>query len=280
MTTPFPQKRRGTVVAVTSGKGGVGKTNVAVNLAVALARLGRSVALIDADFGAGNVDVLLGLAPQHHIGHVLNADKALEDIVVSGPAGVQIVPAASGLRTMNSLNTMQRQRLSSALGRLRRSAEFLLIDTASGIADNVVDILQLADRVLLVTNLEPSAVIDAYATAKVASASWPRTELGVVVNGVRDAQEAGLAFRQLDVASLKFLGRSLKYYGFVADDQAVREATLAHRPVVEHDPQSAASRCFRILAARIAGMGPAPGLAVRIPTGLGQVPPPEVSQCA
>jgi flagellar biosynthesis protein FlhG len=279
MTTPFPQKK-GTVVAVTSGKGGVGKTNVAVNLAVALARLGRSVALIDADFGLGNVDALLGLAPQHHIGHVLNADKALEDIVVSGPAGVQIVPAASGLRTMNSLNTMQRQRLSSALGRLRRSAEFLLIDTASGIADNVVDILQLADRVLLVTSREPSAVVDAYATAKVASASWPRTELGVVVNGVRDAQEAGLAFRQLDVASLKFLGRSLKYYGFVADDQAVREATLAHRPVVEHDPQSAASRCFRILAARIAGMGPAPGLAVRIPTGLGQVPPPEVSQCA
>jgi flagellar biosynthesis protein FlhG len=153
----------------------------------------------------------------------------------------------------------------------------VLIDTASGISDNVIDTLQLADRVLLVTNLDPSAVVDAYATAKVVTSSC-RAELGIVVNGVRDAQEASLAFRQLDVASVKFLGRSMKYYGFVADDPAVRAATLAQRAVVEHEPQSAASRCFRILAARIAGMGPAPGQAPRL--GLGEVPPPEVSQCA
>lgn len=278
MIAPVPLKT-GTVLAVASGKGGVGKTNVAVNLSVALARLGRTVALMDADFGMGNVDVMLGLAPDYHIGHVLNGDKNLDDILLAGPAGIQIVPAGSGLRTMTLLNASQRQRLSATMAKLRRSTEFLLIDTASGISDNVVDTLQLADRVLLVTNLDPSAIVDAYATAKVVT-SASRAEIGIVVNGVRDAQEASLAFRQLDIAAGKFLGRSLKYYGFVADDPAVRTCTLAQRAVVEREPQSAASRCFRILAARIAGMGPVPGQAIRLATGLGEIPPPEVSQCA
>ena len=271
--------KTGTVLAVASGKGGVGKTNVAVNLSVALARLGRTVALMDADFGMGNVDVMLGLAPDYHIGHVLSGDKNLDDILLAGPAGIQIVPAGSGLRAMTLLNASQRQRLSATMAKLRRSTEFLLIDTASGISDNVVDTLQLADRVLLVTNLDPSAIVDAYATAKVVT-SASRAEIGIVVNGVRDAQEASLAFRQLDIAAGKFLGRSLKYYGFVADDPAVRTCTLAQRAVVEREPQSAASRCFRILAARIAGMGPVPGQAIRLATGLGEIPPPEVSQCA
>lgn len=278
MIAPVPLKT-GTVLAVASGKGGVGKTNVAVNLSVALARLGRTVALMDADFGMGNVDVMLGLAPDYHIGHVLSGDKNLDDILLAGPAGIQIVPAGSGLRAMTLLNASQRQRLSATMAKLRRSTEFLLIDTASGISDNVVDTLQLADRVLLVTNLDPSAIVDAYATAKVVT-SASRAEIGIVVNGVRDAQEASLAFRQLDIAAGKFLGRSLKYYGFVADDPAVRTCTLAQRAVVEREPQSAASRCFRILAARIAGMGPVPGQAIRLATGLGEIPPPEVSQCA
>jgi flagellar biosynthesis protein FlhG len=278
MIAPLPV-RSGTALAVASGKGGVGKTNVAVNLSVALARLGRTVALIDADFSLGNVDVMLGLSPDHHIGHVLDGDKTLDDILVAGPSGIQIVPASSGLRSMTSLNASQRQRLSATLAKLRRSTEFLLIDTASGISDNVVDTVQLADRVLLVTNLEPSAVVDAYATVKVVTAAT-RAEIGVVVNGVRNAQEASLAFRQLDIAAARFLGRSLKYYGFIAHDPAVRTATLAQRAVVEHEPQSAASRCFRILAARIAGMGPVPGQAIRLATGLGEIPPPEVSQCA
>src|SRR5262249_539951 len=118
MTSPVPMKG-GTVLAVASGKGGVGKTNVAVNLAGALARLGRKVALGDADFGLGNVDVLLGLAPSLHIGHVLSGEKAIEEIVVDGPAGVQLVPASSGLSSLTLLNTMQRQRLATALARLR-----------------------------------------------------------------------------------------------------------------------------------------------------------------
>jgi flagellar biosynthesis protein FlhG len=265
MTTALPATL-GTVLATASGKGGVGKTNVAVNLAVSLAQLNRSVALVDADVGLGNVDVLLGLAPEHHLGHVLTGEKTLSEIILDGPHGVQLVPAASGLRELTVLEPLQRDRLVTSLARLRRAVDFLLIDTAAGISDNVIDTLTMADRVLLVTNLDPAAIVDAYATAKVMTAASPKAEIGIIVNGVRDAQEAGLAFRQLDVAAAKFLHRSLKYYGYVADDALVRQATLAQRPVVTHAPQCAASRCFRILAARIAGLGPVPGQSRRLST--------------
>jgi flagellar biosynthesis protein FlhG len=281
MTTPLPTTL-GTVLAVASGKGGVGKTNVAVNLAVSLAQLHRSVALVDADFGLGNIDVLLGLAPEHHLGHVLSGEKTLNEIIVDGPHGVQLVPAASGLREMTALAPLQRDRLVTSLARLRRSVDFLMIDTAAGISDNVIDTLTMADRVLLVTNLDPAAIVDAYATAKVVTAASPKATIGIVVNGVRDAQEAGLAFRQLDVAAAKFLHRSLKYYGFVADDPLVRQATLAQRAVVTHAPQCAASRCFRILAARIAGLGPVPGQSLRLSpsTTVSTESAAEVPRCA
>ena len=140
--------------------------------------------------------------------------------------------------------------------------------------------LRLAERVALVTSLEPSAVVDAYATAKVLTQTSPETEIGVVVNSVRDGDEAGLAFRQLDVAATRFLGRSLRYYGFVAEDRAVRESVLVQRAVVDHLPQAAASRCYRILASRLAGLGRGPGgLRLAVGASLSEGPT-EVSKCA
>ena len=258
--TPAPDgTTRATVIAVTSGKGGVGKTNVVVNLAVSLARLGHRVGVLDADFGLGNVDVLLGLAPEAHIGHLLNGDKTLEEIVISGPLGVQIVPASSGLQSLSALTPPQLARLREALDSLRASLDFVLVDTASGVSDNVMEMLRLAARVVVVTSLEPCAVVDAYATTKILSMQAPDKEIGVVVNSVRDADEAALAFKQLETAAARFLGRQLRYYGFIADDPAVRDAVVVQRAIVDHLPQSPASRCFRILASRIAGLGPASG---------------------
>jgi len=279
MTSPVTASS-GTVLAVASGKGGVGKTNVAANLAVALALLSRKVALLDADFGLGNVDVLLGLAPDFHIGHLLAGEKTLDDIAITGPCGVRIVPGSSGLRAMTALSAVQRQRLMAMLSKLRRTSEFLVVDTASGISDNVIDTVLMADRVVLVTNNEPAAVVDAYATAKVVTASSPKAEIGVVVNRVSDAHEAGLAFRQLDVAAAKFLGRPLRFYGFVVDDAAVQHSTLSQRAVVDEAPQAPASRCFRILAARIAGMGPVPGQSLRPGAVYAEPSPVEVPRCA
>jgi flagellar biosynthesis protein FlhG len=269
-----------TVLAVTSGKGGVGKTNVTVNVGLSLARLGYRVGILDADFGLGNVDVMLGLTPQSHVGHVLIGEKRLAEIVMTGPLGIQVIPASSGLQAMTSMTASQRMRLRDVLDEFRRQLDFLLIDTAAGISDNVIETLCLAERVALVTSLEPSSVVDAYATAKVLTHTSPSTEIGVVVNGVRDGDEAGLAFKQLDVAASRFLGRTLRYYGFIAEDRAVRDAVLVQRAVVDHLPQAVASRCFRILASRLAGLGRGPGglrLAVGAAVSSGST---EVSQCA
>lgn len=259
--------RRAPIIAVTSGKGGVGKSNVAINVAVALARLGYRVGLLDADFALGNVDVLLGLTPACHIGHLLAGEKSLDEVVVNGPPGVTIIPAGSGLQSLTTLTASQRARLSSAIEQACASFDFLLIDTAPGISDNTVGMLLLADRVMLVTSLEPSSVVDAYATAKVLTSAAPDKEIGIVVNAARTSDEARLAFRQLEIASGRFLGRALRYYGFVPDDAAVRDAVLMQRPIVDHVPHAPASRCFRILAARVAGLGPSRGAVAQAPPG-------------
>jgi flagellar biosynthesis protein FlhG len=244
---------RGDVIAITSGKGGVGKTNVVINLASALARRGFKVGILDADFGLGNIDVMLGLTPEWHLGHVLGGERTLAEIVVEGPLGIRIVPAASGVRALTALTRPQWTRLASTIRDVSADLDFLLIDTAAGISDNVVELVHLADRAIVVTSFDPAAIVDAYAMIKVLTSERPKADVGVVVSTVRDDDEASLVFRQLDMASTKFLNRSLRYYGAIVGDPAVRESVLAQRPVVDHVPQSRASRCFRILASRLVG---------------------------
>jgi len=288
MTLDAPANPRGTILAVTSGKGGVGKTNVVINLAVSLARLGHRVGILDADFGLGNVDVMLGLTPTFHLGHLLTGGRKLEDIAIEGPLGVQIIPAGTGIRALTALTPSQWVRLRDVIAQVARDLDFLIIDTAAGISDNVVELLLLAERVLVVTSFEPTAVVDAYAMVKVLLAADAGINLGVVVNAARDADESALVFRQLDIAASRFLNRGLRYYGFIVQDPMVREAVLMQRPIVDHLPQSPASRCFRILASRIAGLTPSgPGLRLahsndRLEAGSGSDTdaPTEAPQCA
>lgn len=261
--------RRAVTLAVTSGKGGVGKTNVVVNLAVSLARLRNRVAILDADFGLGNVDVLLGLTPPHHLGHLLNGDLTIEEIAVEGPFGLRLVPASSGLRELTALSVRQWERLNDGLRRLAEGTDFLLVDTGAGISNNVIDMLSGADRVMVVTSLEPTAVVDAYAMVKILTACNPAKELGLLVNGARDQAEADLVFKQLDVAATRFLQRRLHFYGHIPTDPAVRDAVLQQQPVVTHAPQAPASQSFRRLASRVSAMAPlgGPGLRLAPPAG-------------
>jgi flagellar biosynthesis protein FlhG len=283
--TMAPSDSGPVTIAVTSGKGGVGKTNVVVNLAVALARLHNRVAILDADFGLGSVDVLLGLTPPWHVGHLLAGERSVEDILVPGPHGIRILPASSGLRELTALTERQWGRLQQGLESLRADVDFLLIDTGAGISSNVIDLVATASRALVVTSPEPTAMVDAYALIKVlTSVDGARPEIGVLVNNARDVAEADLVFRQLDVAATRFLHRTLRSFGFVATDPALRDAVMHQRPVVEHAPRSAASRCFRILATRVSGLAPLGGPGLRLvprpPAAGPRLSDMEAPQCA
>jgi flagellar biosynthesis protein FlhG len=268
---------RGRVVVIASGKGGVGKTSIAVNVASALASMGLRTGVLDGNFGLGNVDVLVGLTPIVHLGHYLDGERSLSEIMVEGPSGITVIPAGSGIPKLTALTSVQRGRLKAALEELRGSLDFLIVDTPSGISENVTETIALGDRTLLVTSLEPTAVVDAYATAKVLSAAAPTVELGIVVNGVRNGDESNLAYRQIEVAATRFLPVSLKYYGFIAEDAAVRDAVLRQRLVVEQAPHAPASRGYRALAAKLAGFGPTTGHSLDVDAAMG---PEEISRCA
>jgi flagellar biosynthesis protein FlhG len=271
-----------TRIAVTSGKGGVGKTSLTVNLAVAMARLGHRVGVLDADFALGNIDVALGLAPEAHLGAVLDGSRSVDEIMIDGPHGIRIIPAGSGIRSLTALDDEKWTRLVAALDHAGRDLDFLLFDTATGISDNVLDVVGLADYVLVVTSFEPAAVVDAYAVIKLISAGdAAATPIGVVVNTARDADEGHLVFRQISLAAERFLNRSLRYDGHVLEDRSVKDSSLAQMPLVGGDAAaSPASRDIRRLAARLtasrsSGAGPwpvKPALVSARPVGVLEAP--------
>jgi flagellar biosynthesis protein FlhG len=245
-----------TRIAVTSGKGGVGKTSLTINLAVAMAGLGHRVGVLDADFALGNVDVMLGLTPDHHLGAVLDGSKTVHAITLDGPSGIRVIPAGSGLRSLTALDDVKWGRFARAVTEASASLDFLLLDTATGIGDNVLDVLGLSDYVLVVTSYEPTSVVDAYAVIKLVTSADRAKPVGVVVNSTRDDEEGPLVFRQISLAAERFLGRSLRYDGHVFEDRSVKDSVIAQSPFVGSEAGGPASRCIRRLACRLAAARP------------------------
>ncbi|MEZ5316932.1 MAG: MinD/ParA family protein [Vicinamibacterales bacterium] len=259
-----PARPPATTIAVTSGKGGVGKTSLTINLAVSMARLGHRVGILDADFALGNIDVLLGLTPEHHLGAVLDGTKRVGDVMLEGPSGVRIIPAGSGVRELAALDEVRWARLREAIREAASMLDFLLIDTATGLTDNVLDLVQLADYVLVLTSYDPAAVVDAYAMIKCITAGNRQKEIGVVVNSASDAEQGTIVFRQISLAADRFLNRQLRYDGHVVEDHAVRDAGLTQSPLVGSDNPGPAGRCIRrlackLVASRPSASGPWPG---------------------
>src|SRR5664279_3515957 len=176
------------VVAITSGKGGVGKTNVVAGLALALAQLGQRVVVLDADFGLANLDILLGLSPEYTLEHVLRGEKLMEEILLDGPFGIKIIPASSGIQELTRLDSAAELRLIQGLQRISATNDWLLIDTAAGIHDSVIKLLMAAQEVLLVTTPEPTALVDAYAMVKVVHLRDPRKPLWLLVNNAQNPE--------------------------------------------------------------------------------------------
>lgn len=241
------------VIAVTSGKGGVGKTNVVANLAFSLSEMGRKVVVLDADFGLANIDVLLGLAPRFHLGHVLFGNKTLEEIMVQGPRGIRIIPASSGLQKLAELTDAQRHFLVRSFSLLDVDSDFFLIDTAAGISGNVIHLLLAAQEVIVVSAPEPTAIVDAYAVVKILLSEDRAKNIRILINSAKSEGEAQEVFRQINSVVTRFLDRELAYLGHIERDSHVAQAVRSQTLVTHSFPKAPASRCFRTLAQTLAG---------------------------
>ena len=239
------------VVAVTGGKGGVGKTNISVNLGIALAELRRRVVLMDADLGLANIDVLLGLKSQYTLADVLDGSKSIRDVLVRGPAGVQIVPASSGVQQMASLSSQEHAALIYAFGELVDQLDVLIVDTAAGISDTVVSFVKASQEVLIVVCDEPSSITDAYALIKLLNVEHGMFRFRVVANMTRTTQEGINLFNKLNATCEKFLDTSLQYMGHVPFDENVRKAVQKRTPLMEYSPRSKAANAIRVLAQKV-----------------------------
>ncbi len=238
-------------LAVTSGKGGVGKSNVAVNVALEWAALGRRVSLLDADLALANADVLLGLNPQYHLGHVLQGLRSLPEIIIEVAHGLRLIPGGSGVEELANLAGQQHTRLIGELQALEAEADCMLIDTAAGIAENVTGVLHAADEVIIVTTPDPTAVVDAYAVIKVLHQHDPAKPLWVIVNDVVGIGDAQRIFAQLQSAVTRFLGHKLALLGTIPRDAQLAEAVRALVPVVLYAPDAPASRSLRLIAKQL-----------------------------
>jgi flagellar biosynthesis protein FlhG len=254
--SPRRRKPLARVIAITSGKGGVGKTNIVANLGFAFSNLGKRVLILDADLGLGNLDVLLGIAPKFNISHVIRGEKHLVDILEEGPGKMKILTASSGIQELTQLSSEQKVKLFTDLDRLIDDVDILLIDTAAGISSNVMDFNVTAQEIIVVVSPEPTSITDAYALMKILSLKYSEKCCKLVVNMVSSPQEAQDVFRQLDLVTDRFLDIQVEYLGFVLNDDKVSRGVKRQRLVSELYPESRASRCFQDLAKRLAKSPP------------------------
>jgi len=240
------------VYTVTSGKGGVGKTNIVLNLAIALTDAGRSVLIVDADLGLGNLDVLLGIQHTYTLGDILGQRCTMKEALVEGPQGVKILPAESGVEELTRLTTGQKIQIFSLFHSLYEEADTILIDTASGISSNVLFFSSFADRILMVATPEPTSITDAYATMKVLSRTQGEHDFQLLINRVESEQQAGEVYQTLAKAAEHFLEINPGYMGFISNDPNLPRAVSRQRPLLAFRPDSPACHNIRTLAGRLA----------------------------
>ena len=239
------------MISVTSGKGGVGKTNIAANLAYLLSRMNQKTMILDADAGLANIDVILGINSPYNLFHVLNGERLLAEAIVEGPGGMKILPSASGIPEMTDLSRGQKLTLIDELNSLNDSLDFILIDTGAGISSNVMYFNMAAKEIIVVTSPEPTALTDAYALIKVLYQRHAKRRFRLIVNMVRNPSEAKEVYDRLSHATDHFLNLTIEYLGHVLLDDKVKQAVLQQKAVAEIYPNSPATRCLAIIAEKI-----------------------------
>lgn len=245
------------VIAVTGGKGGTGKTSIAVNLATAFAQAGRQAMLLDGDLGLANVDVLLGLTPRYTLEHVLTGERRLEEVILQTASNVRVIPAASGVARMAALAPTEQAAIIQAFSTLPGALDVLVVDTAAGIHESVLQFCQAAQQVLLVLRDEPTSLTDCYALIKLLSRNHGVRHFRVVTNMTRNYGEGQSVFQRLQRVSDRYLDVVLEMVGDIPEDRFVKQAVQQQRPLMEAFPASAAARAFKHLAS-VASRWPLP----------------------
>ncbi len=239
------------VIAITSGKGGVGKSNTSVNLAIALAAQGKRVILMDADLGLANVEVLLGLSSLHNLEHVIEGEKTMAEILVRGPGGISVVPGSSGLAKIADLTHAGRQNLLGGLQDLQAQSDFIILDTMAGIGRNAVAFSLAADEVILITTPEHPAIVDAYAMLKTLYANQPDTVVRLVVNMVPNPALAQAVYTKMSGVAQRYLGKNISFLGYLARDSHVSQAVMQSKPFMIAYPHAPVSQCMNQIASRL-----------------------------
>jgi flagellar biosynthesis protein FlhG len=254
---PQPKRKANArVIAITSGKGGVGKTSIVANLGYAFTKMGKKVLILDADLGLGNLDVLLGLAPRYNLSHVIMEEKTIEEILIEGPGKMSILPASSGIQELTHLTRKQKINILTQLDQMIDSVDVLFIDTAAGISSNVMDFNATAQEIVVVVSPEPTSITDAYALMKVLSLKYSEKVCKLLVNRTTRPEEGREVFRQLHLVTDRFLDINIEYLGCIFNDEKVTRGIKSQKIVSELFPDSQASRCFRDLARKISAMPP------------------------
>ncbi len=239
------------VIAIASGKGGVGKTNLSVNLGISFCKLGQKVALLDADMGLANVDILLGLHPNYNLTHVLSGDKSIDDIVVEGPSGLKVIPASSGVQHMAEMGTMEQAGIINAFSEFQEDIDLLLVDTAAGIHGGVVNFARACQEVIVVVCDEPTSLTDAYALIKLLNRDHGLNRFHVVTNMVESLQHGQALYQKLCKVTDQYLEVALYFTGAVPFDKTLRKSVQKQQAVVESSPNSQVSIAIKHLAKKI-----------------------------
>ncbi|MCL6472899.1 MAG: MinD/ParA family protein [Firmicutes bacterium] len=250
-TKPTPQTSATRVIAVTSGKGGVGKSNLVANLGIALAKRGRKVMLFDADLGLANIDVLFGINPKYHLKNLVDGDKSLQEILVKGPYSLKIVPGGSGIPELANLSDEQQQKLLESFSELEREYEITLIDTGAGISKDIISFVLAAREAIIITTPEPTAITDAYGMIKVLTQRDSGVDIKLVVNMVSDEKEGQDIANRIIMATKQFLGKRIEVLGYILSDPTVNISVVKQKPLVIGYPNSKASKCIMQIAEQI-----------------------------